>query len=411
VKLEVVVSGGTGDVDLYVKKGDKPTTSSWDYRPYLMGNNETVTVDNPDAATWFIMLKGYAAYNNVTLKATYFPVAEVVTPLSNGVPVPGLSGAAGSQKFYKIDVPAGQEFFNVEIAGGTGDADLYVKKGDKPTTASWDYRPYLIGNNEEVEITSPAAATWYIMIRGYQAYSGVTLTATYGATVANNFAADPNCVALWRLEDNILDVLGNNNLTDGAAITYPATAKEGSYSAKFDGTDMASIADASLSEDFPLTNGGDEMDFSATFWMRVDSWPPNSYVDAAISKTGSFIIGPLLLSSVPHVAGYYYSGGGLRGFYHNSVIALGTWYHVGITWDRQGTNTVYRIRVFDADAGAILGTDKTGTDYGKPIDVTANAFILGNAQFDGLLDEVAVFNDILTIPEIDMIRQGTYGKL
>jgi serine protease len=51
---------------------------------------------------------GYAAFSGVSLVATYFPVPETVTALTNGVPVPGLSGAASSEKFYKIDVPAGQ---------------------------------------------------------------------------------------------------------------------------------------------------------------------------------------------------------------------------------------------------------------------------------------------------------------
>jgi hypothetical protein len=52
-----------------------------------------------------------------------------------------------------------------------------------------------------VEVANPAAATWYIMLRGYQAYAGVTLKATYGIKHAgNNFASDPNAVALWRFE-------------------------------------------------------------------------------------------------------------------------------------------------------------------------------------------------------------------
>ena len=107
------------------------------------------------------------------------------------MPVTGLSGGASSEKFYKIDVPAGQEFLTIEISGGTGDVDLYVKKGSKPTLTSWDYRPYLIGNNETVDVTNPAAATWYILLRGYQAYSGLTLKATYGTNVPRRATTSP----------------------------------------------------------------------------------------------------------------------------------------------------------------------------------------------------------------------------
>jgi hypothetical protein len=31
-------------------------------------------------------------------------------------------------------------------------------------------------------------------------------------------------------------------------------------------------------------------------------------------------------------------------------------------------------------------------------------------SFDGLLDEVVVFNDVVTTEEIDQIRLGTYAK-
>ena len=67
----------------------------------------------------------------------------------------------------------------ITMSGGTGDGDLYVKLGAQPTSSVWDYRPYLTGNNESVTVTNPAAGDWYISINAYQAYSGVSLVATY----------------------------------------------------------------------------------------------------------------------------------------------------------------------------------------------------------------------------------------
>jgi hypothetical protein len=176
-KLEIAMSGGTGDADLYVRLGDKPTTKDWDYRPYRLGNKETASIDDPKAGTYFIMIRGYIRFEGVTLKATYGPQAEGIKVLESCIPVTGLSGALESETFFKINVPAGKALLRVEISGGTGDADLYVKKGEKPTAKSWDYAPSLHGNKEVVEVQNPAAATWYIMIRGYQAYSGLTLKA------------------------------------------------------------------------------------------------------------------------------------------------------------------------------------------------------------------------------------------
>jgi hypothetical protein len=93
--------------------------------------------------------------------------AAAETPLTNGVPVTGLSGSAGVGQYFRIDVPAGQDSLEISTSGGTGDVDLYVKRGSLPTTTSYDYRPYKVGNNETVEVDNPASGTWYIMLRGY----------------------------------------------------------------------------------------------------------------------------------------------------------------------------------------------------------------------------------------------------
>jgi hypothetical protein len=424
-KLEIAIKDGAGDADLYVKKGAKPTTTDYDYRPYLIGNIETVTIDNPDAATWYVMVRGYAAYSGLTLKATYFPVPETVTSLTNGVPVPGLTGAAGSEKFYKIDVPAGQDFLNFEIAdgiGATGDADLYVKKGAKPTTASWDYRPYLIGNNEKVEIATPAAATWYVMIRGYQAYSSVTLTATYGiTTVGNKFATDPNCVALWRFEPNKLtvDSIKTNKLTDVNAVDVNTVDfKEGAGAAQFsrNNGEYFTISDANLSSGFPFKNGTSNSKISLCFWVKFDSLSPWQYI---ISKNVSAKYGfGLTKTSADKLELFIGFNGGVSAevLVHDSTLQAGRWYHVGVTFDN--VSKAYRIRIWDATANAVLGTDKTGTAVHNVVTDTGSVYIgrpggLGQHNswnLDGLLDEFAVFNDILTTTDIDKIRQGTYGK-
>ena len=101
--------------------------------------------------------------------------------LGNGVPVSGLSGSAGTELRYTIDVPAGASNLNFTIAGGSGDADLYVRFGSAPTTGSYDCRPYLGGNNESCPVSSPQAGTYHVMVRGYTTFSGVTLTASYTA--------------------------------------------------------------------------------------------------------------------------------------------------------------------------------------------------------------------------------------
>jgi len=99
--------------------------------------------------------------------------------LVNGVPLTGLAGSAGSQKSYSITVPAGVSSLSFTQSGGTGDADLYVKFGSTPTTSSYDCRPYRNGNAETCLFASPRAGVYYVMIRGYTSFSGVSLVARY----------------------------------------------------------------------------------------------------------------------------------------------------------------------------------------------------------------------------------------
>ncbi|RKI19858.1 peptidase M4 [Corallococcus sp. AB030] len=67
-----VMSGGTGDADMYIKFGSAPTTSSYDCRPYLSGNAETCSAAaKASAGKMYIMIRGYSTYSGVSLKGTY----------------------------------------------------------------------------------------------------------------------------------------------------------------------------------------------------------------------------------------------------------------------------------------------------------------------------------------------------
>lgn len=99
--------------------------------------------------------------------------------LQNNVAVTGLSAASGSALGYTISVPAGVAQLRVAISGGTGDADLYVRRGSAPTDTAYDCRPYLSGSSETCTLASPAAGTWYVRVKAYSGFSGLTLRAQY----------------------------------------------------------------------------------------------------------------------------------------------------------------------------------------------------------------------------------------
>jgi len=65
------MSGGSGDADLYVKFGSAPTTSSYDCRPYIGGNNESCPISNAQSGTYYVMVVAYSTYSNVSLVGSY----------------------------------------------------------------------------------------------------------------------------------------------------------------------------------------------------------------------------------------------------------------------------------------------------------------------------------------------------
>ncbi|MFQ3244885.1 MAG: serine protease [Arenicella sp.] len=172
--LSFNISGGSGDADVYVRFGAKPTTATYDCRPWLSGNTEACNFASPSAGTYHVMVRAYATYSGVSLVADY--TAPIGQP--DSISVTGLRGSQNQWLDYELDVPAGQSSVNVSISGGSGDADVYVRFGSNPTTSTYDCRPWLSGNNETCTITSPQQGTYFIRIRGYSAFSGVSLNAS-----------------------------------------------------------------------------------------------------------------------------------------------------------------------------------------------------------------------------------------
>lgn len=67
--LTVTQTNGTGDADLYVRFGSAPTSRQFDCRPYLTGNNEKCTFNNPSVGTWFINVVAWSSFSGVSLEA------------------------------------------------------------------------------------------------------------------------------------------------------------------------------------------------------------------------------------------------------------------------------------------------------------------------------------------------------
>jgi|CXWL01.1.fsa_nt_gi hypothetical protein len=101
--------------------------------------------------------------------------------LTNGVPVTGIAGALNSQQFWTLAVPAGATNLSFTTSGGTGDMDLYVRFGSQPTTSVSDCASTGATTVESCSFPTPSTGTYHVLMFGFSAYSGVTLTGSYTA--------------------------------------------------------------------------------------------------------------------------------------------------------------------------------------------------------------------------------------
>jgi len=133
-------------------------------------------------------------------EATEADIAEVESEATIPPPVTELadnqyvtiSGAAGSIRYFKIEVPAGYDHlltYRTNVPARIG-ADVYVKRGGFPSATSYDCRA-LDGSTAPCRIDYPAAGTYYILVKGTgtNGYSNMSLHADYQHTyspIANN---------------------------------------------------------------------------------------------------------------------------------------------------------------------------------------------------------------------------------
>ena len=170
-------------------------------RSWNFGDGTTSTATSPSktygaAGTYSVSL---TVTDNGGLTNTRTSSVTVSNPggnvLSNGVTVSNLSASTGGTVNYTMVVPAGATGLKFVTSGGTGDADMYVKFGSAPTDTVYDCRPYASGNAETCNIATAQAGTYYVRIKAYSAFSGLSLTGSYSTgpvggtqTYSNNSA-------------------------------------------------------------------------------------------------------------------------------------------------------------------------------------------------------------------------------
>ena len=114
--LTVKTSGGTGDLDLYIKYGSAPSTSIFALKSDGSTCAESVTVNNPTPGDWYILIDGYAAFSGASLIGTVQgPLAMYtvgVSAVGNGTVTGDGNYATGTVVTARATAAAGNGFVN-----------------------------------------------------------------------------------------------------------------------------------------------------------------------------------------------------------------------------------------------------------------------------------------------------------
>lgn len=242
--FSIRIQGDSGDADLYVRHGEIPTLDNYDYAPLLIGSNEDVQINNPDPGDWFIMAYAYESVENISILADFNEIE--LMELDSGVPKTRLAGDENSFAYFQINVPANQGRLVVGLTpdnGESGDADLYIKYNDLPTTVNYDSASFLKGNFEKIYIDAPDPGEWIIMVYGYENYMNLSIKAEFspcGYTVLPltltldksagsetiSVITDPGCP--WNaLGVSWLEITSGANGTGAGEVTFSFTENTG----------------------------------------------------------------------------------------------------------------------------------------------------------------------------------------
>lgn len=99
--------------------------------------------------------------------------------LSNGVWLGGQTAATGTWKYFVIDVPSGMSNAKFYVSGNSGDADMFVGSGGRPSNTVYKCKSDGPTSIENCTITAPAAGKYYVGVYSYAAYSNLSVLANF----------------------------------------------------------------------------------------------------------------------------------------------------------------------------------------------------------------------------------------
>jgi len=400
-----------------------------DFNSYSAGDLGTLNGGSGWSAGWVdgggtISVATDAAYegiNGVTAAASAAALytRAITTAVTAGTMYVNMKSSSTSSVFYFILTESGNGRMYIKF-----DSDGNIKIYDNGSATyqtitayaantwyqiaiNWDTA--VQANKYRASVNNSAYTSYYTVTGGtFTNITGVILERdnTVGNVYWDRISDAPSSlttgiVSYWKLDEssgNAADSVGSNTLTNNNSTAY-ATGKINN------GIDFENSSSQYLSISDGTQTGLDIVgNLSISFW-----WKPESHV------AFTWLVAKYVLSGNQRSYGVYYDTGNTLNFaFSNNGTATsgagysftpvdGTWYHIVVTYNTSGTQTIYV-------NGSVLGT--TSGLATSIYNSTADFWVGGgnnDPDVDGLMDEVGIWSKTLTSLEVAALYNSGNG--
>lgn len=243
--LRVRTYGGRGNVDLGISYYSPPTPDDWfgisepifedggkegvEVSTLSMwstqwGNDEEVHLFDIEPGIYYITAYTYRNAQDFTIIADFVYPPENVEPedaitLTPGVEYGILSGYEGLSQYFKVEVPDGTERLIVDLNDGEGEASLYMRLDQAPTSETYDHHSTTDGSDDRIAFNDPSPGWWYILLETESVFTGVNIIAEF----ADRF--------VWEYDGTPIELFNEEpiegiSIGDGGSINFFAMLEE-----------------------------------------------------------------------------------------------------------------------------------------------------------------------------------------
>ena len=202
--LTVSTYGGNGNIDLGLSWGtvpdpfefwffEEPAESSESTNnpnqgkiTYAsgQGNDHDATLYDVEPGRYYVTAYTYGRALDYTIVATMAFAPDNTEPedaieLSPGVAYGPLTGYDGLDQYFKIEVPAGTERLEVDLAEGYGEATMYMRLEQFPTSGEYDIQSSTPGAGDKIGFNDPTPGMWYILLTTEDVFANTMITASF----------------------------------------------------------------------------------------------------------------------------------------------------------------------------------------------------------------------------------------